>query len=330
MHSDLQLTNLQKQEHGHRTPNQSELSLSRQPELAEQICINTTRTVDPDRDLEGTGQFRPQGDPSKAALASVHLPTGAFLVTITMTRLQTLQTAYAQAEGARPPFAEAVAALLARYKDASPRESNRRSKISKHWATPEKRMTGLTQSLSLTTERFASPLNFSTNMSRYYAVNQGEQAFGANIDVFRMPACCLASQANPKYEPVDMDKAVRWAIMCSIYRGSFLTTFILPEWPRTAYYKYVTDLRVHHLVTVPKNKSSFKTPDFWKTGQTYASHPKWNVKICGGKLSGSAIHQATAAQASTSTCSPWRQHAQHAQHGQYDRATTHKYRVSAS
>ena len=104
-----------------------------------------------------------------------------------MTRLQTLQTAYAQAEGARPPFAEAVAALLARYKDASSRESNRRTKISGHWAAPDKLMTGLTQSLSLTTEHFAFPLNFSTNMSRYYAVNQEDQAFGANIDAFSMP-----------------------------------------------------------------------------------------------------------------------------------------------
>ena len=128
-----------------------------------------------------------------------------------------------------------------------------------------------------------------------------------------------------------MDKAVRWAIMSAAStEEASLTTFILPEWPRTACYKYVTDRRVHHLVTVPKDKFSFKTPDFWKTGQICASHPKWDVKICGGRLSGSAIHQATAAQASTSTCSPWRQHAQHAQHGQYDRATTHKYRVSAS
>ena len=55
MRSDLQLINLQKQGHGHRPPNQAELSLSRQPELAAQICINTTSTVDPDRELEGTG-----------------------------------------------------------------------------------------------------------------------------------------------------------------------------------------------------------------------------------------------------------------------------------
>ena len=104
-----------------------------------------------------------------------------------MTRLQTLQTAYAQAESARPPFAEAVAALLARYQDASPTQSSRRTKISNHWATPDKLMTGLTQRLSLTTERFASPLNFSTSMSSYCAVKQEEQAFGANVYAFSMP-----------------------------------------------------------------------------------------------------------------------------------------------
>ena len=236
MRSDLQLIDLQKQGHGHKPPLQSELSLSRQPELAAQICIHTTSTVDPDRDLEETSQFHLQEDPSKAHLASVHPPTGAFLGTITMTRLQTLQTAYAQTEGARPPFAKAVAALLARYKYASPIQRSRRTKISSHWATPDKLMTGLTQSLSLTTERFASPLKFSTNMSSYYAVKQEDQAFGANFDAFSMP-WLGASQATPEYE-AGMDKAVRWAIMsaASTEEGS-LTTFILPEWPRTAYYR---------------------------------------------------------------------------------------------
>ena len=185
-----------------------------------------------------------------------------------------LQTAYALAEGARPPFAEAVATLLARYKDTSPTESSRRTKISNHWATPDNLMTGLIQSLSLTTERFASPLNFSTSMSSYYVVNQEDQAFRANFDAFSTP-WLGASQANPEYEAADMDKAVRWAIMSAAStEEASLTAFILPEWPRTAYYKYMTDPRVHRFVTVPKDKFRFKTPDFWKTGQTYASHPR--------------------------------------------------------
>ena len=58
-------------------------------------------------------------------------------------------------------------------------------------------MTGLTQSLSLTNERFPSPLNFSTNMSSYYAVNQEDQAFNTNFDAFSMP-WLGASQANPE------------------------------------------------------------------------------------------------------------------------------------
>ena len=315
MRSDLQLTNLQKQGHGHKAPNQSDLSLSRQPELAAQICINTTNTVDRDRDLEGTGQFHLQEDQSTAGLASVHSPTGAFLSIINMTRLQTLQTAYAQAEGARPPFAEAVATLLARYKDTSPTESSRRTKISNHWATPDNLMTGLIQSLSLTTERFASPLNFSTSMSSYYAVNQEDQAFGANFDAFSTP-WLGASQANPEYEDADMDKAVRWAIMSAAStEEASLTAFILPEWPRTAYYKYMTGPRVHHFVTVPKDKFRFKTTQLLEDRADLCQPPKMEHQdLCGGKLDRSAIHQA-AAQASTPTCSPWLHHAQHAQHG---------------
>ena len=196
-----------------------------------------------------------------------------------MTRLQTLQTAYAQAEGARPPCAEAVATLLARYKDTSPTESSRRTKISNHWATPDNPMTGIIQSLSLTTERSASPLIFSTSMSSYYAVNQEDQAFGASFHAFSTP-WLGASQANPEYEAADMDKAVRWAIMSAAStEEASLNAFILPEWSRTAYYKYKTDTRVHHFVTVPKDEFRLKTPDFWKTRQTYASHPRWNIRI---------------------------------------------------
>ena len=89
-----------------------------------------------------------------------------------------------------------------------------------------------------------------------------------------------ASRASPEYEAVDIDKAVRWAIMSAASTEEApLTAFILPEWPRTALFKNMTDPRVHHLVTVPKVRFRFKTPDFWKTGQTYASHPKWKIKI---------------------------------------------------
>ena len=41
---------------------------------------------------------------------------------------------------------------------------------------------------------------------------------------------------SPEYEAVDIDKAVRWAIMSAAEEAP-LTAFILPEWPRTALFK---------------------------------------------------------------------------------------------
>ena len=146
-------------------------------------------------------------------------------------------------------------------------------------------------------------------MSSYNAVKQEDQAFGANFDAFGMP-WLGASQANPEYEATDMDKAVRWAIMsaASTEEGS-LTTFILPEWPFTAYYKHMTNPRVHHLVTVPKDKFRFEGTRLLEDRADLCQPPKMERQdLCGGKLNGSTIHQATATQASTPTWSPWRHH----------------------
>ena len=57
-----------------------------------------------------------------------------------------------------------------------------------------------------------------------------------------------------------------------------MTIFILPEWTRSAYYRYLQDPRVHRLMIIPY-KFMFRAPDFWSTGRDNASHPKWNINI---------------------------------------------------
>ena len=133
----------------------------------------------------GTGVYHIQQDQLDSNLASIHSPAGAFLGTITRERLNILNQAYRQPTSGT--LAGAVASLLTRYKDSGPSEEIRQTKMSNHWATPDELMAGLISCLDLKLERFASPPNFHTGMCSYFAVNQEDALFGANVDAYSMP-----------------------------------------------------------------------------------------------------------------------------------------------
>ena len=89
-----------------------------------------------------------------------------------------------------------------------------------------------------------------------------------------------ASQANPGYEHAEMAKAVRWAIMSTATtQEASLTIFILPEWTRSAYDRYMLDPRVHRLMVFSKDNFTSRVTAFWSTGGDYASHPEWNIDV---------------------------------------------------
>jgi hypothetical protein len=81
---------------------------------------------------------------------------------------------------------------------------------------------------------------------------------------------------------MDMDKAVRWAIGSIVKHPNNPTTtlMILPDWrAATAYQRWLAHPLVHELLTIQKNVFQFQTPDFWKTGNLFVGHPKWDVKV---------------------------------------------------
>ena len=280
LRADLALTDEQRQGHGHKPLYQQELSLARDPQLGDRIQIDTASTRNPDKDVAPTGNYHIQPDTTDAQLANLYSPSGAFLDSITVDRLQILRRAFQTTAAGLPDFAQQVALLCSRYKDSAPKaEDTRRTKMSNHWATPDEVMSCLMGALHLSIERFASPLNFHPGMSTYFTIKQEDSVFGASHDAFSMP-WLGASQANPEYEAADMAKAVRWAIMSAATTDeASLTAFILPDWHRTAYYSYLADPRVHRLITVPRSLFKFKTPDFWRTGKTFAGNPHWGITI---------------------------------------------------
>ena len=100
-----------------------------------QSSINTSSTVNPDRDILGTGVYHIQQDQLDLHVASIYSPAGAFLGTITVDRLHILNQAYQHPTSGT--FAGAVASWLTRYKVSGPSEESRQTKMSNHWATPD-------------------------------------------------------------------------------------------------------------------------------------------------------------------------------------------------
>ena len=119
---DLPLSNNERQGHGHKPLYLQTLCLNKQPELANNISINTFATVNPDRDVQGTGSYHIQVNPTNLGLAGIHSPTGAFLGDITMDRLRILELAHKQVGPS--DLAGSIAALLSRYKNNLPSEHN--------------------------------------------------------------------------------------------------------------------------------------------------------------------------------------------------------------
>jgi ribonuclease HI len=211
-------------------------------------------------------------------------------------RLQVLWDRYSHTVNTNPDlvehlhvrsFEEEIHHLLLRYKDGATvhtGKTNRVVNMKNHWATPPAIMACLQQHLHITTERFASPLNFHQDMRTYYSCHERDQVFGATWNAFSVK-WTGASQCNPEYEHGDMEKAVRWALNSAIKStAATLTLCILPAWDgnnNTAYNRVVADhpAQCHVIMRIPRRNFMFCTPDAWNGEDKYAGCPKWDVNF---------------------------------------------------
>ena len=140
---------------------------------------------------------------------------------------------------------------------------------------------GLHAAAQLTTERFASPVNFSPHLTGYYSLQEEDQLLGANYNAYST-RWTGASQARPEYESAAMDKAVRWAIAsCEDTAEPVLTVFVLP-WQAeksTAYAKWLCHPSVQETKTVQRGNIALVHPQHWSTGNTHTAAAKWDIKF---------------------------------------------------
>ena len=222
-------------------------------------------------------------------MAHVHRPDGTFAGKLIKSRSDILHQASLSKTTLGTSelvagFAEAMCALLVRYKDGF--KETEGTKFSNHWATPDSYMRALQEGLSLKVERFAPALNHSVYLDAYFSRYEEDGSFGANVDAF---SCRWTgpSQCNPEYATRSMSlmvwMAVRWALASAT--ESKEPSFVLPHWNMDACCHHMSNSLVHLLPRVPKRQFKFKRPDFWKayTGK-HASHPigqlaSWDVDI---------------------------------------------------
>jgi len=164
-----------------------------EPSLARFINIEPTDTVNPDQDIKPMFKYvismSWRGQRVRETVANVYNPSDKLCGSITMHRLCILYSAFRHSQLHQPEthkryghldFPTAIARLLNRYTN-KPTDGSKRSKLANQCTTPDKYMQALKDGLSVTTERFASPLNFNPNMTCYFSMYAEDALFGANF-----------------------------------------------------------------------------------------------------------------------------------------------------
>jgi len=227
-----------------------------------------------------------RGQCVKETMANVYNPSGK-LCGSTMHRLRILYSAFKHSQLHQSEthkhyghldFPIAIARLLNRYTN-KPTDGSKRSKLANQCTTPDRYMQALRDGLSVTTERFASPLNFNPNMKCYFSMYAEDALFGANFETYSVK-WTGASQVNPEYEAAAMEKAMRWAILSAEEAAELvLTAFILPWWDDkgSSYARWLTHQTVQAIATIDRSKFKFNAPRHWADDQDHWWTPKRNV-----------------------------------------------------
>ena len=229
-------------------------------------------------------------------LACIYTPDGKCKHQLTVQRAATLWHQFQKCMTQRPKmvrrlqagtYAEELYKLMVRYTDGADinKEKGTKVKLVNHWATPPGIYRVLQEMAGVTKERYASPLNYNTDMDMYWSVHKRDKLFGALHDTYAYTRTGC-SVANPEYEDPEMNKSMATAVHAARTAGnqSYLEFHILPAWTDTNKTAYMTWLEAapdvcKHVLQIPKKHFRFQTPTAWQWGDQYAEHPKWGVNI---------------------------------------------------
>ena len=163
--------------------------------------------VSPDKDVQPTGQFGIYY--ATATMSAIYSPEGAFLRSMSTKRIETLPQAYWNTTSLEMgDFPQAIAKLVARYKDGSKSGTHHVAYKNCYSAPPSHT---LTSALGATTELVATPFALNPNMKHNSApfAEDGELgAYPAAFFLFWQGSCFC----HPESSHVQMLKTLQWAL----------------------------------------------------------------------------------------------------------------------
>ena len=243
-----------------------------EPWLQKKIVLDPMNKVNPDKDVPATGAFEVYHITDRQY--AIYAPNGSYQGTMNTERLRLLYQAYSKpAIFNSGQFPEAVAKLLRRYKDGH--MSKTYKTIHKYQiATPNPVLRAVTNAFQITTELFASPLNFSSESTVYCSPYAEDAEFGAHHDAysFLWKGSCFC---HPEGSDEQLRRSVQWAIACAqLHSEPLLVTFLLPNKPKSAF----TSLLNHHMAkklgTFSTRTMGFQNGNSYTTANQETTHMK--------------------------------------------------------
>ena len=205
-------------------------------------------------------------------------PAGSLVGTLSTDRLRFLANNFMGTD-----LACQLAQLLYRYQCTY--QATVRSTLRNHWQIPPQLYQCFATYFPISTEWFASPLNVSGVFPHYCTPFAADSIFRANFDAFASQWTGF-SVANPEYDSITIDRAVRWAILSAAHNMSPVATFFfLPDWSFKTYTTYLHWFRdapffCRPFLRLPSRAFKFQTPEAWTGwGTTFHTHPKWPLYI---------------------------------------------------
>jgi ribonuclease HI len=217
--------------------------------------------------------------PARKRMTCVTGPDGRGIGMLDPQRAAHLLTCYESAKrrgwppalGPVGSFEEEVAALLLRYKEGQPIVSRAKHEhrpaeaegpaenpalpsrkaymqhahkvsMKNNWTLPPLMMAALQESLGITRERLASPLDVCTATQEYWSAHKRDMVFGAQWDAYHTPWTGW-NVAHPQFENKGLHKAVAWALASAEHAQTqglpSATVLVLPCWPQASFQRYL-------------------------------------------------------------------------------------------
>jgi hypothetical protein len=177
-----------------------------------------------------------------------------------------------------------VCLLFARYASGERKDSDGKTEnLKQQWHVPPAIHDALAAAFSLSTERFASPLDIAASTRQYFTTCERDALFGASLDAY---SCQWrgASQAHPEFNAKKLQSAVAWGVRSAhATHEPVLTVFIAPVSNSDKEIAVHEKLKKHPLVqtvtNIEKGRFAFEIAAYSGRRTFHLEEPQLNILV---------------------------------------------------